>query len=257
MCDGKGNSARHGTHHKDWSILRWESEGNVLVPLTADWWVGGIVRCWLWRRQGHSKIGVGGGHYGYLISKLGEYCPDVVSDALIWIKKKVEMFDSLDELEFSRRVMERIFQFSKCWPRMLFLLWTISLSEGWPRGAGSEENGSLSWFTIIFWNFDGILGSLWKVKICELVKTVLHDVEIHQKISVPNYQNFKTNGEEKCGSETSITKLLTSGMGKLNQEQWLRTEKGCQALEKEKKSVTCERRRPVFEKRCMQFLTCE
>ena len=35
----------------------------------------------------------------------------------------------------------------------------------------------------------------------------LYDMEIHEKISMPDYQKLKTNGEEEKRSETSITKL--------------------------------------------------
>ena len=40
-------------------------------------------------------------------------------------------------------------------------------------------------------------------------KTVLelYDMEIHQKISMPNYQKIEDKGDEEKRSETSITKL--------------------------------------------------
>ena len=63
MCDGKDSDARHGTRREDWSIPRWEAEGKVLFPLAAEWRAEGILRCRLGRRQGHSKIRVGGGHH--------------------------------------------------------------------------------------------------------------------------------------------------------------------------------------------------
>ena len=48
--------------------------------------------------------------------------------------------------------------------------------------------------------------SLYKLRIRESaqLKTVLelHDMEIHQKISMPNYQKIEDNGEEEYGSET-------------------------------------------------------
>ena len=58
----------------------------------------------------------------------------------------------------------------------------------------------------IFWFMtkipsDGILESLYKLRIRESaeLKTVLelYDMEIHQKISVPNYQKLKNHGEEE------------------------------------------------------------
>ena len=58
---------------------------------------------------------------------------------------------------------------------------------------------------------DDILESLYKLRIRESaqLKTVLelYHMEIHQKISMPNYQRLKNNGEKKHTSETSITKF--------------------------------------------------
>ena len=58
---------------------------------------------------------------------------------------------------------------------------------------------------------DDILESLYKLRIRESaqLKTVLelYDMEIHQKISMPNYQKLINHGEEEYRSETSITKL--------------------------------------------------
>ena len=59
---------------------------------------------------------------------------------------------------------------------------------------------------------DGILESLYKLRIrgSAQLKTVLelYDMEIHQKISVPNDQKLKTMVKRrKKGSETTITKL--------------------------------------------------
>ena len=42
---------------------RGKAEGEVLFPLAAFWYTGGILRCWLWKRQVHSKIRVGRGHH--------------------------------------------------------------------------------------------------------------------------------------------------------------------------------------------------
>ena len=76
---------------------------------------------------------------------------------------------------------------------------------------------------------DDILESLYKLRIREStqLKTVLelYDMEIHQKISMPNYQKIEENCEEKKRSETSIAKLLTPGTGELKQEQWSRIER--------------------------------
>ena len=58
---------------------------------------------------------------------------------------------------------------------------------------------------------DDILESLYKLRIHESVqlKTVLelYDMEIHQKISMPNHQKIEDNGEEEYRSETPIAKL--------------------------------------------------
>ena len=58
---------------------------------------------------------------------------------------------------------------------------------------------------------DDILESLYKLRIREpaQLKTVLdlQDMEIHQKISIPNYQKLEDNGKEEKRSEIAITKL--------------------------------------------------
>ena len=58
---------------------------------------------------------------------------------------------------------------------------------------------------------DDILESLYKLRMRESaqLKNVLelYDMEIHQKISVPNYQRLKTMVKRSYRSETSITKL--------------------------------------------------
>ena len=58
---------------------------------------------------------------------------------------------------------------------------------------------------------DDVLESLYKLSIRESaqLKTVLelYDMEIHQKISMPNDQNFEDDGEKEYISEAAITKL--------------------------------------------------
>ena len=58
---------------------------------------------------------------------------------------------------------------------------------------------------------DDILEGLYKLRIRESdqLKTVLelYDMEIHQKISVPNCQKLKNHGEKEYRSKTSFTKL--------------------------------------------------
>ena len=46
----------------------------------------------------------------------------------------------------------------------------------------------------------------------------LYDLEIHKKISVPNYQKLKNHGEKMSINHET----LTPGMGELKQEQWSR-----------------------------------
>ena len=59
--------------------------------------------------------------------------------------------------------------------------------------------------------FDDILESLYKLRIRESaqLETVLelYDMEIHQKISMPNYQKNEDNGELEYRSEITIAKL--------------------------------------------------
>ena len=56
---------------------------------------------------------------------------------------------------------------------------------------------------------DDVLESLHKLRMCEFdqLKTVLefYDIEIHQKIWMPNYQKLMTMVKKKHNSETSIT----------------------------------------------------
>ena len=58
---------------------------------------------------------------------------------------------------------------------------------------------------------DDILESVYKLRIRESdqLKTVLelYDMEIHQKISRPDYQKIEDDGEEKHRSETQTAKL--------------------------------------------------
>ena len=69
---------------------------------------------------------------------------------------------------------------------------------------------------------DDTLGRLYKLKIRESdqlkIAFELHDLEIHRKISVPNYQKLKT-----------MVKRSTDQKLRLNQEQWSR--KGLSGVE--------------------------
>ena len=48
-----------------------------------------------------------------------------------------------------------------------------------------------------------------RIRESDQLKTVseLYEMEIHQKISMPNYQKNEDNGEEEKRSKTSFTKL--------------------------------------------------
>ena len=70
---------------------------------------------------------------------------------------------------------------------------------------------------------DDVLESLYKLKPCQL-KTVLelYEMEIHLRISMPNYQNME-NDEEKI--RNSDCETLSPDMGQSKQEQWSRVER--------------------------------
>ena len=57
-------------------------------------------------------------------------------------------------------------------------------------------------------------------------KTVLelYDMEIHQKISMPNYQILKTMVKRSKGQELRL-RNFAPGTGELKQEQWSRIER--------------------------------
>ena len=75
---------------------------------------------------------------------------------------------------------------------------------------------------------DDILESLYKSRIREsdLLKTVLelYDMEIHQKISMPNYQKLKTMVKRNIYiyQKNSDYEILMPGRRELRQVQWLR-----------------------------------
>ena len=70
---------------------------------------------------------------------------------------------------------------------------------------------------------DDVLESLYKFKKIResaQLKTVLelYDLDIHQKISMPNYQKLKTM-VKRVQTRNFVYETLTPGMGKWNQEQ--------------------------------------
>ena len=74
---------------------------------------------------------------------------------------------------------------------------------------------------------DDILESLYKLRMRESaeLKTVLelYEMEIHQKISMPNYQELKTM--VKRNKDQKLCEMLTPDTGELKQEQWSRIDR--------------------------------
>ena len=75
---------------------------------------------------------------------------------------------------------------------------------------------------------NNILQNLYKLRIRESaqLKTALelYDMEIRQKISVPNYQKLKTMVKRSIDQKLRL-RIFDSRHGELNQEQWSRTER--------------------------------
>ena len=104
---------------------------------------------------------------------------------------------------------------------------------------------------------DDILESLYKLGIrgSDQLKTVLelYDIEIHQKISMPNYQKLKTMVKRSIDQKLRLRnfdvrhgKIETGSSG----QEW----KGLKWYWKRTRSLlSVERKRPVFERRAVQF----
>ena len=88
---------------------------------------------------------------------------------------------------------------------------------------------------------DDVLESIYKLRIreSEQLKTVLelYEMEVHQKISMPNYQQLKTM-VKKVQIKNSDFETLTPDTGESKQEQWSRVERAQVALKEEKVHVT-------------------
>ena len=73
---------------------------------------------------------------------------------------------------------------------------------------------------------DDVLESLYKLRIrgSDQLKTVLelYDMEIHQKISTPNYQKSKTMVKRSIDQKLRFYEIWTPDTGESRQEQWLR-----------------------------------
>ena len=79
---------------------------------------------------------------------------------------------------------------------------------------------------------DDILESLHKLRIRESdqLKTVLelHDMEMHEEISMPNYQKLKTMVKRSKKIRNSDCETLTPGTGELKQEAVITKHRGAQ-----------------------------
>ena len=89
---------------------------------------------------------------------------------------------------------------------------------------------------------DDLLESLYNLRIHESaqLKTVLelYDLEIHQQISMPNYQTLKNDGCRGEKIRNFDHETLTPDTGEVKQEQWSRIERDWVALKEEKVPVT-------------------
>ena len=102
---------------------------------------------------------------------------------------------------------------------------------------------------------DDILGSLYKLRMRESapLKTVLYDMEIHQQISIPNYQKLKTMVKRSKDQKLRL-KNFDARHGRIETGAVVKNRKGLySALKEEKISVTSGKKRPVLARRPMQF----
>ena len=99
--------------------------------------------------------------------------------------------------------------------------------------------------------------SLYKLRMLESdqFKTVLevYDMEIHQKMSVPNYQKLKTMVKRSVDQKTSIAKLWRQACAKWNrssdqESRWIKWR-----WRRQRYLLPVERWRPMFERRPVQF----
>ena len=97
---------------------------------------------------------------------------------------------------------------------------------------------------------DDILESLYKLRIRESaqLKTVLdlYDMDIHQKISMPNNQTLKTMVERRKHQKLRL-RNFDARQGRIETGAVIKNRKGLSG-------VPVERKRPVFEGRPVQFL---
>ena len=108
---------------------------------------------------------------------------------------------------------------------------------------------------------DDILGSLYKLRIRESaqLKTVLelYDMEIHEKISVPDYQKLKTMVERRKDQELRL-RNFDARHGKIETGAMIKKRKGFKWRWRRKRHLLpVERKRPMFEGKPVQFLAWE
>ena len=104
---------------------------------------------------------------------------------------------------------------------------------------------------------DDILESLYKLRIRESAqpKTVLewYDMEIHQKVSMPDHQQLKTMVKRSIDRKLRL-RNFDARHGKFETGAGVKSRKGFKWCERGKGILSpVERKRPVFERRPMQF----
>ena len=104
---------------------------------------------------------------------------------------------------------------------------------------------------------DNILESLYKLRILESaqLKTVLelYDMEIHQKISMPNYQKLKTMVKRSTDQKLRL-RNFDARHGKIETGAVVKNRKGMSGVEGGKGiCYQWKEKRPLFERRPMQF----
>ena len=104
---------------------------------------------------------------------------------------------------------------------------------------------------------DDVLESLYKSRIGESaqLKTVLelYDMEIHQKISMPNYQKLKTMVKRSADQKLRL-RNFDAKHGKIETGAVVKNRKGLNGRWREKRYLLpVERKRPMFEGKPVQF----
>ena len=119
--------------------------------------------------------------------------------------------------------------------------------------------------------WDEVLLSMSKISSCDVLESLytlrkresdqpqttileLNDVEIHQKISMPNYQKLKTMVKRNMDHKLRF-RIFDANNGRIESGAVVKSRKESLALKVEKVFVTSgNQKRPVSEKRQMQFL---